>query len=403
MIRRPELKKKPSSTAAAVVSVLLAIGLLLSRIAARGGFDNWLANRDGFDPRADGSINAIVLQPDGKLLVGGKFSKIGGANVSNLARLLPDGRSDPAFADTDVGGEVRTIALDRTGRILIGGKFSSAGGEVRNNIARFDRGGHLDRAFAAGADAQVAAIALQDDGKILLAGRFEKLDGKPQRLVGRLQADGNLDATFVSHFDQRSSSGAYALALQPDGQILVGGEFIFYGDVSSGALLRLNPDGSADNTFRHKDYLIGYVAALALQSDGKVLVGGNLDTYIGAQKRSTNIARFNGDGSIDRSFTLDTDDSVYTIVLQPDGHILLGGLFSSLGNHVYVRSRIARLNGGGDVESAFDPDADAYVHAIAQLPDGKLVVGGGFSHFAQGHVKRYRIARLNSDGSVDRK
>src|SRR5438093_1558746 len=92
---------------------------------------------DGFDPNANGTVNVVVVQPDGKILIGGEFSSVLGVTRNNIARLNTDGTLDTAF-NPNAESFVVSIAVQADGKILAGGGFTSIGGQARNKIARLD-------------------------------------------------------------------------------------------------------------------------------------------------------------------------------------------------------------------------------------------------------------------------
>src|SRR6185437_1814069 len=137
---------------------------------------------DGFDPNANNDVRVLAVQADGKILAGGDFTSIGGQTRNQIARLNPDGSLDTSF-DPNANSEVRAIAMQADGKILVGGSFSSIGGQPRNDIARLRPDGSLDASFdpnvtnATGTGA-VFAIAVQADGKILVGGVFTSIGGQ---------------------------------------------------------------------------------------------------------------------------------------------------------------------------------------------------------------------------------
>src|SRR5688572_28515678 len=100
------------------------------------------------------------------------------------------------------------------------------------------------------------------------------------------------------------------------------------------------------------------------------------------------------------------NQTVWTVALQPDGKTVFGGVFTGLGGGTgnTLRNHIGRLNADGTVDAAFNPGANGDVYAIAVQPDGKIVVGGNFTSVGGGTgltTQRQHIARFNYDGSVD--
>ena len=183
-------------------------------------------------------------------------------------------------------------------------------------------------------------------------------------------------------------------ALQSNGKIIIGGSFNSLDGVTTGRLARLNSDGTLDTGFNPN--ASSTVRTIVLQPDGKILVGGAFATMGGVTVNR--IARLNSDGTLDASFVNpNADSTVNSIALQPDGKIIIGGFFAVVGG--VIRSQIARLNSDGSLDTSFDPNAIGIVYSIVPQPDGKIIIGGSFDTI--GGVTRNRIARLNSDGTLD--
>jgi uncharacterized delta-60 repeat protein len=182
------------------------------------------------------------------------------------------------------------------------------------------------------------------------------------------------------------------MAVQPDGKILVGGYFNLLAGESRNSIGRLNADGALDMTFNPG--ADGWLSSLAVQVGGKILVGGNF-TLLAAQNR-TNLARLNPDGTVDTAFDPGVIDSaVYSLALQPDGKILVGGYFSTFGGQ--SRNKVARVNADGTLDSTFNPTPGIdYVYCVVLQADGKVLVGGQAAQIP-GNV----ISRLNVDGTLD--
>lgn len=134
---------------------------------------------DGFDPNVDGTVRTIAVQADGKILVGGYFSSVGGSSRTNIARLKPDGSVDDTFHSSVTWrgcpncAFVYSIVVQPDAKILVAGAFTEFGGEPRTNIARFNPDGSVDAQFnpsnpSADTDDEIPVLALQPDGKILL-------------------------------------------------------------------------------------------------------------------------------------------------------------------------------------------------------------------------------------------
>ncbi len=343
-----------------------------------------------FNPNANSNVYSLAVQADGKILLGGVFFNIGGVTRNRIARLHADGSND-ADLNPNANNEVLSLALQSDGKILVGGYFTAIGGVTRNSIARLNADGSLDTGFNPDADNYVYPVAVQEDGKILLGGGFTAIGGVTRNRIARLNADGSLDTSF----NPDANGTVRSLAVQADGKILVGGGFITIGGVTRNRIARLNADGSLDTSFDPNLSIQSVVHSLALQSDGKILVGGAFNTVGGVTRN--NIARLNADGSLDTTFNPNANDDVYSMALQSDGKILLGGVFATIGG--VTRNYIARLNADGSLDTSFDPNAGNGVVSLAVQSDGKILLGGWFTTI--GGVTRNYIARLNADGSLD--
>lgn len=339
-----------------------------------------------FNPGANSSVYSLAVQADGKILVGGLFTALGGQPRTCLARLAVDGALDSSF-NPGVDGSVpyvNSLAVQPDGKILVGGAFTSVGGQGQTNIARLNTDATLDSTFNPAPNRAVLAIVVQADGKIFVGGDFTTLGGQSRKYLARLNVDGTLDTGFNLEPDNEVQS----LALQADGKILVGGYFVTLGGQPRSRIARLNANGSLDGGFNPGAG--GGVYALGLQADGRILAGGQF-ANLGGQSR-TNIARLNADGTLDGGFNPGASGPVYSFSLQADGKILVGGDFVVLGGQ--PRSRIARLNADATLDSGFNPGASAGVYALALQADGRILVGGQFSTLA-GQASRY-MARLNN-------
>jgi uncharacterized delta-60 repeat protein len=286
-------------------------------------------------------VGSLLIQPDGQIVIGGQFTQMGGQARTNLARLNPDGTAEIGFnpvPDSSVGA----IALQPDGKLVLGGWFTHMNGQPHTNLARLNPDGTLDNTFNPSADSFVGALMVQPDGKILVGGYFSQLEGQPRSRIGRLESDGSLDTGFDA-----GSSGAsgymYGFALQADTNILVCGDFSTLGGQPGAYIARLHPDGRIDPDFNPGRVYYGeYTPAfsMALQADGKIVVGGRF-ALIGGQFRQR-IARLLPDGTADTTFDPGVSDQVTAVALQSDGKILTGGQFLQVGGQ--TRTNVGRFN-----------------------------------------------------------
>ncbi len=353
-----------------------------------------------FDPGtgADNYVSTTAIQNDEKIILGGNFTNYNGAGRIRIARLNPDGSLDTSF-DPGTGANtfIHTIAIQNDGKIIIGGDFTNYDGTGRNRIARLNTDGTLDTSFdpGLGANAVIYTSAIQNDGKIIIGGNFTNYDGTGRFRIARLNSDGSLDTSF----DPGSGAGSShirTMVIQNDGKIIIGGEFIYYNGITRNRIARLNADGSLDTSFDTGSDINNTVVTVALQNDGKIIIGGYFTNY--NNSGINRIARLNSDGSSDITFNPGTgaNSNVNTSAIQNDGKIVVGGQFTSY-NGTGINC-IARLNSDGSLDTSFasGTGANIGIYTTAIQNDGKIVIGGTFTDY--NGIGINRIARLNVDG-----
>lgn len=337
------------------------------------------------------SVNAVVLNSNNKVLVGGCIrvgdSLTGGVH-EGLGRLNADGSVDASFMNglSGVNGIVNCILELPDGKILIGGSFHDIHGIAWGNVARLNQDGTLDTSFHNPSPylriVEVFAIALQADGKIVVGGSGHvSIPPLPapytQGGLARLNSDGSVDPSLVNVTPQVAIR---ALVVLPNGQILAG--------YSEWGITKLNPDGSLDPSFHIFSGFSTYeLRALAVQPDGKILYGGQL------------VGRLLPNGRPDLSFHApdlpgaSVDPSVLAIGVQPDGRILVAGQVKSTG----AGGCIVRLNFDGTLDDTFLNVPEtwgglALIKSVFLQPDGNILIGGNFTRVDG--VPRVGVARL---------
>ncbi len=207
--------------------------LAVSAATAFGQSEIAVSSAFGGGQGADGAVYALAAQPDGKIVLGGRFGSVNGIPRNNIARLNADGTLDRTFADNldmGVNGQVNAIAIQPDGGIVIGGTFTQAGRVELMNLARYKPDGSIDKNFGGaggssiGANGPVLALAVQADGKVIAGGNFSTVFGEPRRGIARIKADGTLDGPAVP---QNAMSGdVKAIAVAADGSAVAGGAFV---------------------------------------------------------------------------------------------------------------------------------------------------------------------------------
>jgi len=362
-----------------LVGILLAgfSGFLATANAAPGELDTTFAGtgfvREASSLGSSDSINATAIQPDGKIVSVGKVD-FGGVVSCGIVRHNTDGLLDASF--------------DGDGRALV----------------------------KIGIEFNCRDVAVQNDGKIVVVGyvRFESIYNFA---VFRYNSDGSPDTSFdgdgrkISAFN--NGDFASAVAIQADGKIVVAGHV---GD--DFGVVRYNPDGSFDTTFDGDglvttDFFGGpdHSRAIAIQTDGKILVAGNGRTA-GGSTNDFAVARYNSDGSLDTTFDGDGKailmygaiNELYDLVVQPDGKIVAGGgVFQPLIGSGFL---LARFNVNGSLDPTFDNDGlvqagfNAYTaaNAVALQADGKIIAAG-YNNLEPNSY--FLLMRFNPNGSLD--
>lgn len=311
-----------------------------------------------------------------------------------------DGANDPTFdPGTGANNITGTVCVQNDGKILVGGGFTSFNGSVHNHIVRLNTDGSIDQTFdsGTGTDGGIVAIIEQSDGTIMIGGNFSSYNGITVNNVARLFADGSLDQSF----DPGSGGGGIqSLAIQADGKIIVIGSFTWFGGVYRSSIVRLNTNGSVDPSFGFTASGVdGDLYTVSLQSDGKVIIGGYFEHY--GNDAVSNIARLNSNGTLDASFNIGTgaDSDILTSTIQSDGKIVIGGAFSSYNGT--TRNYLARINTDGSIDGTFDTGTgpDGIIDNVVIDSQGRLIMVG--SIYSYNGTNRADIIRVNSDGSLD--
>jgi len=294
----------------------------------------------------DGFWSSLARDTGGGLWVGGDGSR--GALIPLLIRLDPNGTAGPALpVEENRNGfhGVRCLAWQADGKLLVGGGFSTLGGRPRSNLARLGADGSVDEGFDVPVSGfLVQALAVQPDGRILVGGGFWRLAGQRCYGLGRLMPDGTFDPSFLIETTERYNQSVDCLAVQPDGKILLGGTFTSWNGVARTNLLRLQADGQLDPDFKpvvtgHLEYRWEGVTRLALQADGKILVSGQFLTVNGLPRN--HLARLYPDGALDLTFAPNPDDHLRALALEADGNVLVGGRYFTIAGQPV--SSLARL------------------------------------------------------------
>ncbi len=295
-----------------------------------------------------------------------------------------------------VNGAVHSFAVQGDGKIVIVGDFTQVNSVSKNRFARLNSDWTLDTAFATGtgANSSIYSVALQSDNKVIISGYFSSIHGISTEYIARLNADGALDASFNPGLGP--DSYARVITLQSDGKIVIGGNFGSYNGMSQEYLARLSQDGSLDLAFRTTPNSSIY--DIKILGNGKIIIAGDFSTINGITK--SGVALLNTDGTLDESYNTGRGSSgVRAIAIQSDGKTVIAGYFTTFSG--INRNRVARLNADGSVDTTFDPGngPNGTVNSLSIDQNGWVVIGGDFTSVQDTYC--FRIGRLNPTGTID--
>lgn len=383
-----------------VLMLIAALVVTTGVLAAAAGALDPTFDSDGkvvTNIRGVDEIHAIVIQPDGKIVAAGTSDK-----DFSLARYNPNGSLDSTFDSdgkvlTDINGVdniANAIALQNNGKIVVAG-YNSIGSEHDFALARYNSNGSLDSTFDGDGivvtdrdQAELCnAVAILSDGDIIAAGVTDRWFENDFMLI-RYSSNGSLG--FIRITSIKLHDFANAIAIQPDGKIIVAGDSFNAGGTLDFSLVRYNSNLSLDTTFDYDGKVVtdirgqdNYGYALALQPDGKIVMAGTTGLNDFA------LVRYNSNGSLDSTFDGDgivvTDfggiDVAKAVAIQADGKIVAAGLSNRLGTYDLA---LTRYNTNGSLDTTFDEDGKVltnigttdYGYAVALQSNGKIVAAG---------------------------
>lgn len=394
---------------------------------------------------------ALAIQPDGKILVGGAATN---APVSPtlITRLNPNGSVDPTFVpvnETPSGtGGLTQIKLRSNGKILISGSFGNIEGQTRYGFAQLNADGTLDVSYAPdfATYGLTNGFDLYPDGRVALSTQYRGIvrllpDGTEDetftptfpgigyllgingvvvqpdgKVVGtafgtfisgtgwavRFNDDGSLDSTFQGGIGPAQPGGGLSdsQVLQPDGKLILVGSFKTFDGIQRDNVVRLNTDGSVDQSYNPNARILGIAETIIQTPNGQFFVEGDFNQIRGVLRN--NLARLNHDGSVDETFqpNLPYRSLIEGMALQSDGKLIICGSTILTGTTQYIPF-FKRLNLDGTQDSGFSPNlpGNEFVNGVALQPDGKVIAWGNFSQADGNPVGGF--ARFNTDGSYD--
>lgn len=355
-------------------------------------------------------IKALAIQPDKKIIAAGTFTSYNGTDFQKLIRLNTNGVIDSSYSiGTGFNGDITTVYMLKDTTLLVAGSFTTFNSTNVKGLIKLNKNGTLNTAFNP-LDSNISlvkAIAVDTaNGKIYIGGNFTSVGNTTVKHIARLMPNGSLDNTFnvgtgFTHLTY-AQAPVYTLKVQPDGNLLVGGDFNFYNGEVASRLCRLLPSGTLDATFY--TMFDGIVNSVDMMNDGKIIVGGEFTSVM--SNPFSKIVSLNTDGTLNTSFSIGTGISgeVYVVKATPDNKILVGGNFNFFDN-VQTMS-LVQLNANGSRNANFvigtgftlTSGNPSKVYSILVQPDSNVIVGGFYNKY-QGTTSNH-IVRLIGKGAT---
>jgi uncharacterized delta-60 repeat protein len=361
---------------------------------------SFLDSRFATTANAGGGFNnviyAIDYQSDGKIIVGGNFTSFNGTTINRICRLRSDGTEDTTFTGnmgTGFNSAVNTIKVQPDGKILVGGRFTSFNGNSVNSICRLNLNGTRDATFISnignGANGEVNSIKLLSDNTIIVGGNFTIFDANTVGRIVKLDPDGKYNSSFTTNTGTGFDEVVLSLDIDPSDNIYVGGNFSGFNGTTVQCAAKIDGTGFEDSTFSTNisTNLNAQVNAIRYNSN-KVLIGGN---FTGAFGTGLNrIYQLNPDGTQDTDFMAQAinygagngySSKVNTIEAVADGWLVGGSFTGYSGNTLsyinYIQNTGKQLNGYRAFGAGFNND----IFSLKLYPGNKVLVGGDFTSY----------------------
>jgi len=320
-------------------------------------------------PETNGAVWTSAQQPDGKMLIGGEFTQVGGVPKLRLARLMAKGELDPDFA-ASANGRVSCLLVLADRSILVGGNFTQINGQSAPHFARLDERGALLQPFASGLNSEVYALAIDGNGRILVGGAFTTVNGVTRRFLIRLLANGEVDESLSAS----PNSLVRSLLVDSSQGFYCGGDFTAVGGNARQALAYFNANGSLSSF--NAQIASGSVYALASSSEGWVWAGGSI--YLGGESDGWGLIRIGGASGV--SAPPRFNGLVRSLATVAGGGCVVGGDFFTVGGR--SQRGLVKLLANGTVDPTFRPSPNGNVHGVSVLENGSILVMGSFATMA---------------------
>lgn len=331
-------------------------------------------------------IHDATFYEDGRILIAGDITLVNGNKVNGIARLHKDGQLDESFnAGDGFNGNIKKLILTGT-KIIIAGNFSSYNGTSANGIIRLNNDGSIDESFNSGTGLTgfVYDAIYQPDGKIVVAGNITKYNNNAVKYLVRINPDGTFDPSFRTGFTFDYGS-IFTIELHDEGKILIGGSFEFKDGLNH--LARVNSNGTLDPSFNKGGSGPGWnvydIHFQIIESERYILICGNMDRY--NDVKTSRIIRLTPDGTLDDTF----------IPLPNFGGSLYSRIYTYFGNiYVYSYYNMFCLNSNGEAVSSFKNPASTIYWSDNTL-EGEILIEG---IFYSNNQYQYGLYKITPDG-----
>jgi uncharacterized delta-60 repeat protein len=395
---------------------------------------------NGFDSMyssAGAQVYTTKILNNGKIVVYGDFNLYQGITANSLAILNPNGSLDtsfnvglgPDYVDQDYGSS-SMICEQSDGKLIVVGNFTTFNGVSKKDIVRLNLDGTIDTSFNVGisSNGYITCVKIQNDGKILCGGQFSQFNGQSYASMVRLNSNGTIDSSFNIGLGFQNIINSFSedgiiktIDIQSDNKIIVGGKFLKFNNFVKINLVRLNSNGTIDNSFNIgigggnntvDGTNNGQIHKIIYDnSSNKIYLTGRINNFNG--NPSYNLLRLNSDGTIDTTFNftsiigyngLNSNGYIYDMNLQSNGKILLGGSGFNLNNCTgSYCSRLVQINGDGTIDTTFDcklVGSYTTVYSIDSFNDF-VIVSGQFTSVNYTPIYKGSIVKILQNGLTD--
>jgi uncharacterized delta-60 repeat protein len=380
----------------------------LARILSNGNRDASYNVGGGTNGATINAINGFSLDSTGNVYIGNNFTTYSGSTINRFVKTSPSGTIDLTFNTGSIGFNNQSTrgfnnsvwtTLVSGSKLYLGGVFTTYNAPVYNRIIKLDNTGSIDTTFnmGAGFNNTVYCMATQSNAKLIVGGDFTAYSGSNATRLTRLNVSGTFDTSF--NVGAGPNGPVYDFKIQSDGKIVAIGPFTTYSGSSISGIVRINTNGTRDTTFNVGTGFTGTPNAITMQSDGKFIIVGAMTNYSGSG--ITRIVRINTDGTRDLTYNSGTglSNTAYSIAIQSDNKIIVGGDFATYSGSTAIR--LVKINTDGTRDLSFNPGTgqNGGIYTLKLLNNNSLLVGGVFTIYSGSTANR--LVKVNSNGSRD--